>query len=116
MAEQETDSQWRADFFLARVFAELTGCQEVWKIALEGFNVRQSVVVNEWKAEAKVEGIRDLLSARLGVIPTDVSERLAETHDLNVLRTWLILAGQAATLDDFRKGTGLSAPSGNSAG
>ena len=78
--------------------------------------MRQSVVVNEWKAEAKVEGIQGLLSARLGVIPADVSARLAETQDLNVLQTWLILAGQAATLDDFRKGTGLSVPSGTSAG
>ena len=57
------------DFCLACVFAELTGCQEVWKIVLEGFNVRQSAVVNEWKAEAKIEGIQGLLTARLGGVP-----------------------------------------------
>ena len=106
-AQLETDEQWRADFCLARVFAELTGRQEVWKTALEGFNVRQSAVVNEWKAEAKAEGIRGLLTARLGSVPTDIEARLAETRNLDVLQTWLILAGQAATLDDFRKEVGM---------
>jgi hypothetical protein len=111
VAQPETDEQWRGDFCLAQVFAELTGCQEGWKTALEGFNVRQSAVVNEWKAEAKVEakieGIRGLLAARLGGVPADIAAKLAETHDLAVLQTWLILAGQAPTLDAFRKEAGM---------
>lgn len=36
VAELETDPQWRADFCLARVLAELTGCQDDWKTALGG--------------------------------------------------------------------------------
>ena len=116
VAQPETEEQWCADFCLARVFAELTGLQEVWKTALEGFNVRQSAVVNEWKAEAKVEGIQGLLTARLGGVPADVAAKLAETHDLAVLQTWLILAGQAATLDDFRKQAGMGTAHGTSAG
>jgi hypothetical protein len=107
VAESETDPQWRADFCLARVLAELTGSQEAWTIALEGFNVRQSVVVNEWKAEAKVEGIEGLLKARLGGVPADIAAKLAKTRDLAVLQSWLILAGQAPTLDDFRKEAGI---------
>lgn len=89
------------------MFAELTGCQEVWKTALEGFNVRQSVVVNDWKAEAKIEGIQGLLTARLGGVPADIAAKLAETRDLAVLQTWLVLAGQAPNLDDFRKQAGI---------
>ncbi len=107
IAQAETDEQWRADFCLAQVFAELTGRQEAWRTALEGFNVRQSVVVNEWKAEAKIEGIRGLLTARLGGVPADVEAKLAKTSDLATLQTWLILAGQASTLDDFRRRTGM---------
>jgi len=116
VAQPETDERWRADFSLARVFAELTGHQEVWKTALEGFNVRQSVVVNDWKAEAKIEGIQGLLTARLGGVPADIAAKLAETRDLSVLQTWLILAGQAATLDDFRKQAGMGTANGTSAG
>lgn len=62
--------------------AELTGGQEVWKTALEGVNVRQSAVVNAWKAEAKIEGIQGLLTARLGGVSADVAAKLAETRDL----------------------------------
>ena len=117
VAQPETDEHWRADFSLARVFAGLTGFQEGWKIALEGFNVRQSVVVNDWKADAKIEeDIQGLLTARLGGVPADIAAKLAETRDLAVLQTWLILAGQAATLDDFRKQAGIgSAHQGSSA-
>ncbi len=81
-----------------------------------GFNVRQSVVVNEWKAEAKVEGIQGLLTARLGGVPADIAAKLTQTRDLAVLQSWLILAGQAATLDDFRKEAGLGPVHETSAG
>jgi hypothetical protein len=36
VAAPETDEQWRRDFCLALVFAELTGCQEDWTTPWEG--------------------------------------------------------------------------------
>jgi hypothetical protein len=48
-----------------------------------------------------------LLKARLGGVPADVAAKLAQTHDLAVLQSWLILAGQAPTLDEFRKESGI---------
>jgi hypothetical protein len=57
----------------------------------------------------KVEGIRGLLTDRLGSVPTDIAAQLAETQDLDVLQAWLLLAGQAPTLDDFRKEAGMRA-------
>ena len=41
---------------LALVFAELTDCRPLWKQALEGWNVEQSLQVLEWQAEARREG------------------------------------------------------------
>ncbi len=107
VAQPETDEQWRSDFCLARVFAELTGCQEDWKTALEGFNVRQSVVVNEWKAEANAKMLCVVLKSRFGALPEEVARRIGQTTDLDLLEKWGTLAGQASSLDQFREKAGL---------
>ena len=41
---------------LAVVFAELASCHGQWKQALEGWNMRESIVVAECTTEAKAEG------------------------------------------------------------
>lgn len=56
IAAQEPDPSWRDHLALARVFAPLTNTTDVWNHALEGFNMKQSAIVNEWKAEGKAKG------------------------------------------------------------
>lgn len=107
LAQPETDERWRADFCLACVLAELTGCQDVWKTALEGFTVRQSRVVNEWKAEGIVKVLCAVLKGRFGPLPEDLTGHLAQTKDVDLLEKWGTLAGEAASLDDFRQKAGL---------
>jgi hypothetical protein len=103
VAQPEADEPWRADFCLARVFAELTGCQEVWKTALEGFNMRQSAVVNEWKAEASVRILCAVLKSRFGPLPDDLAGRIVQTTDIALLEKWGTLAGEVSSLDQFRQ-------------
>jgi hypothetical protein len=103
VAEPETDLQWRADFCLACGLAELTGCQEDWETTLEGFVVRQSVVVNEWKAEASGRMLCVVLKGRFGPLPDEVAGRIARTTDINLLERWGTLAGEASTLEEFRQ-------------
>ena len=107
VAGPETDERWRADFCLACVFAELTGCQEAWKVALEGFNVRQSTVVNEWKAEANARLLCVVLKSRFGPLPDELVKRLAQTTDLDLFEKWGAVAGEASSLDEFRQKAGL---------
>jgi hypothetical protein len=109
----ETDEYRRADFCLAQVFAGLTACQEAWNTALEGFNVRRSTVVNEWKAEARVEASVKLLcivlKSRFGSLPEELAARISQTTDLDLLEKWAALAGEASSLDEFREKAGLGA-------
>ena len=49
---KEPSRERRGNLTLAVVFAERTGCTAAWKKALEGFDVIESTIVNEWKAEA----------------------------------------------------------------
>lgn len=107
LAAQETDAQRKADLALVRVFAELSGSQDVWNRALEGFNVRQSVVVNEWKAEGKAEAVRDILETRFGTLPSEVAAKVDQTREGDTLKRWLVLAVQAATLEQFRQEAGI---------
>jgi hypothetical protein len=107
VAEPEADPQWRTDFCLARVLAELTGCQEDWKNALEGFDVRQSVVVNEWKAEASARVLCAVLKGRFGPLPDELVERIGRTTNVDLFEKWGTLAGEALTLDEFRQKAGL---------
>jgi hypothetical protein len=111
LAEQEPDAGLKADLTLALVFAELAGRQEPWKKTLEGFNVRESSVVNEWKAEGKAEGraeaLRDLLEMLFGQLPAELVAKLTETHDANVLRQWTVLAARVTSLEQFRRDAGI---------
>ena len=57
LALGETDARRRADFGgLALVFAELAGRRDVWRQALEDWNVQVSQQVLEWQAKARQEG------------------------------------------------------------
>src|SRR5262249_38651847 len=60
LAAQEPDHHLRSSFAaLALVFAELTGRKSLWSTALEKWNMRESQVVKEWKAEGRTEGLKE---------------------------------------------------------
>src|SRR5262249_40431463 len=62
MAADEPRSRLRADYgAIATLFAQLTGCVDAWRSGLEGWDMQESTVVAEWKAEGfalgRAEGI-----------------------------------------------------------
>jgi hypothetical protein len=111
IANQESDPQRKADYALVVVFADLTGGTEVWEKALEGFNVIESVTVNKWKAQAaakaKIEDVIGILEDKFGPVPVDAKAKIEATTSLDILQRWVILAGKATSLDEFRKDAGV---------
>jgi hypothetical protein len=119
LANQETDTRRKSNFGLARTFAELTDRSDVWNKALEGYDMRQSTSVNEWKAEGRAEGIaqgkaegiaesvRVVLEERFGVLPTDLAKALGASGDVKALDQWRKLSVKAATLEQFRQDAGI---------
>src|SRR5262249_1058919 len=98
------------------VFAELTDCQPIWKRALEGWNVEQSMQVLEWQAQAEKRGVArgradsllDVLHKRLpSRVPSDVEDAIRTTTDLDQLPRWLHAALAASSLTEFRRLAGL---------
>ena len=60
VASQEPNNQHRATYgAIVTVFAELTDCAALWKSGLEGWDMRESTIVAEWKAEARAEGMAE---------------------------------------------------------
>lgn len=114
-----TDPRPRADLGLALTFAELTDFLDKWKVALEGWNVKESQVVKEWTREAREEGerkgerkgkvdaIQKLLEALPAVLPGDLVTALRGINDPARLDSLLLLAARANSLDQFRKDAGL---------
>lgn len=57
LASAELNRRRRSEYGgLARVFAEKGKCRELWDKELEGWNVEESVVVNEWIAKGEARG------------------------------------------------------------
>ena len=57
LARMETNSRLRSQYaVLALVFAELANRLNQWKGELEGWNMRESQVVSEWRAEGRKQG------------------------------------------------------------
>lgn len=108
LAAAEVDERLRADYAgLAFVFAELTNTRAAWVKALEGWNVRQSQQVLEWRAEGRLETKRDdvlqLLRLRFQTeVPADLATTVEATTDLNELSRWFAAAAVVPSLDAFR--------------
>jgi hypothetical protein len=91
---------------IATVFAELVGNAIVWKRALEGFDMTESQVVNEWVAQAEIRKQRQLLLRLLnkrfpGEIPSDVTKLLNEQESSELLNYWFDAAASATTFAEF---------------
>jgi hypothetical protein len=118
LAGAEPDARRRGDHGgLALVFAEAAGRRDVWKQALQGWNMIQSQQVLEWQAEARVQGkaegnvegtvnaLLQVLEVKFGQVPADLATVMRGTTDLQSLKNWLSVAVRASTLDEFRHST-----------
>jgi hypothetical protein len=95
---------------IALVFAELAGRRMEWGRGLEGFEMTESQVVNEWisrgKAEGKLEERREnllrLLSKRFPGAASEAVIRLVnEQESLELLSHWFDAAVEAETFPQF---------------
>jgi hypothetical protein len=108
LADLELDPRVRLDYAVdALLFAELSDVRGQWKQALEGWNVRVSQQVLEWKNEAVVETRRaDLLrlleKRGKGPVPKDLMDAIQTTEDMDLLSRWFDAAAEANSLNDFR--------------
>ncbi len=111
LASDETDPSRRADLGLVLVFAEAAGCRPAWQEALEGWNVVESQVVKEWQDQAvrrdKAQTLLRLLKARYGEVPREVADRIQQAKQTEDLDRWLLAFATAATLEQFRRDSGL---------
>ncbi len=95
---------------IALVFAELAGRRAEWERGLEGFEMTESQVVNEWinkgKAEGKLEerqrNLLRTLTIRFPGAVTDEIIRLVNRQDsLSLLDDWAQAALQTSTIEQF---------------
>lgn len=73
--------------------------------------MRESLVVNRWKAEAKAEGqaeaILAVLAEKFGAVPGELANAIGACTDLATLRQWVSAAVRADTLAAFRAAAGV---------
>jgi hypothetical protein len=95
VALAEPDPQVRSTLgSLALLFAELAGRAEPWRQLLEGWDMRTSQVVQEWREEGRLEGelaarredLLALLEKRFGPLPAALVERIRTASDINRLK------------------------------
>ena len=136
LAEGEPDPARRKNYAaVAVIFAGRVGRKELWGPKLEGWNVEESTVLNEWiaKAEKKAEArgeergeargeargiavgetngratsLLELLTERFGTVPEEVATTIRGTTDIERLRAWLRAAAVATDLPAFRLHAGI---------
>jgi hypothetical protein len=109
----EPDERLRLEYLaLARVFLELSSKRQRWQRALEGLGVIKSPFLEsireEGRSEAEAKAIVQVLNLRFpGQLPADLSATIEQHRDRARLDQWLTLAATAASLDDFRRESGL---------
>lgn len=85
---------------LALVFANLTDWLPNWKLALTGWNMRESSIVQEWLNQERTEtmhrALKTLLETRFGSLPLDLATRIDAVLDLDRLEQ---LFKQAITIN-----------------
>ncbi len=111
LADLEPDARLRVDYAVdALILAELPGVLPEWKKALEGWNVRESQQVLEWKAEGELKDRRAALLRLLEKrckepVPSDLVAAIEATQDMDLLWRWFDVAAEVNTFDDFRAAT-----------
>jgi len=112
LASQEPDAGRRAAYGgLALVFADLANRREEWEKALETWNMNESNVVAQWRAEGREQGtlttkrqdLLEVLRLRFPVqLPADTRAAVETMTDLDELSRWFKVAVTAPSLDAFR--------------
>jgi hypothetical protein len=99
------------------VFADMADRTQVWQTGLEGFDMKESVVIRQWRQEGKAEGLAmgALTNARAAVVSVlqarfpdvSVSEgvrtALERTADIQQLTDWLRQAALIPSPGDFER-------------
>lgn len=95
---------------IALVFAELMGRRAEWSRGLEGFEMTESQVVNDWINQGEAKGklvnqrqnLLRLLTKRFpGAVPDDVTRLVNEQESLDILGHWFDAAAEAYTFQQF---------------
>jgi hypothetical protein len=91
---------------VALLFAEVARCVPEWRRGLEGLDMTESQIANEWISRGEVKEARAslirLLTRRLSdPVPADVLETINTQPSLAMLHDWFDEASTAATLADF---------------
>lgn len=113
LASQEANSRLRGDYGgLALVFAEAAKQLPVWKEALKEWNVIESQQVQEWMATrevtTRIDSLLEVLATRFPPgAPAALEAAIRATSDREQLRSWLLSAVKAESLDGFRQANGL---------
>jgi hypothetical protein len=90
--------------------AEAAGREDVWHQALEGWDVIESTVANEFIALGKSKGalencraiLRDLLEDRFGPLPEALRQRIEAATDLERLRAVVRQVHSLQSLDQLQ--------------
>lgn len=124
LADGEPNRRHKADYaVLAVTFAGAVKRKDIWEKALEGWNMIESEVANEWMAVGKAKGLAEgkaegrteqaasavvaVLEAKYGRVPAEMEAKIRGTADLLALQGWVPLAVTTATLAEFRHTAGL---------
>jgi hypothetical protein len=107
VALTEPDAQVRSTLGgFALLFAHLADRGELWKQALEGWDMRTSRVVDVWHNEGQLEARRDdlvvLLEKRFGPLPKELLQRIQAQADVALLKTALQQVLDINSLDELR--------------
>lgn len=111
LADVEKRPEHRRSLGLAVVFAEAVGCGDLWRDGLKEWDMIESKIVNEWKAEGEKKGemkgmVRLLLQgaeSRFGALPADLVTRIRACTDEDKLLLWIQRLVKGPSLDEFRK-------------
>jgi hypothetical protein len=106
-----SDSRMRSNLAgIAMVFADLAGRVQDWKRGLEGWEMTESQVVNEWTSQAEARGelkrsrknLLELLEGRFpGLIPAEVVKLINEQESQELLDDWFRAGVRAFTFEQF---------------
>jgi hypothetical protein len=106
LASGEQDSRRRGDYgFLALLFAELTGTDDIWRSLLEDWNVTESRLVQDWLTQERLRTLRQtlrlLLEDRFRELPQGVGQRIEACGDAERLQTAVRQVTRLGSLDEL---------------
>ena len=108
LALAEPDDRVRRDVgVIAKAFAPLNPRPDLWRAALEGWQVKTSPYLDEIAQEGEVRGrkrtLTDVIGGRLGQqIPDDILSRIEGEQDFARLRRWSTVIANVSSFDELR--------------